>query len=78
MMNDAIEVKVDMTASKRKKRDEGEWRREEGERRKDKEFEQPSSSNPQEARMDMMMKTMEKFMERLTMDTTPLPREFLE
>ena len=75
IMNDAIEVEVNLTAYRIKKRDEGEWRRDEGERRKDKELEQPSTSNSQEARIDERMKTMEKLMERLTVDKEPLPRE---
>ena len=41
----AIEVEVNLTATRNKKRDEGEWRREEGYRRKYKEPEQPFSSN---------------------------------
>ena len=53
--------------------DEGEWRREEGSRRKDKEPKQHSSSNSQEVKMDMMMKAMEKFMEGLSMDGRPPP-----
>ena len=41
MMKDAIEVEVNMNSTRNKKRDEGEWRRDEGERgerRKDKEL----------------------------------------
>ena len=49
--------------------------REQGERRKEKGPTQPSSSNSQEARMDTMMKIMEKMMERLTMENIPSPRE---
>ena len=48
MMKDAIEVEVNLTAARKKERDEGEWRRDErerGERRKDKELKQPSTSN---------------------------------
>jgi len=44
MMNDAVEVEVNLTSARRKKRDEGEWRREEGDRKKGKEPEQPSTS----------------------------------
>ena len=61
MMNDAIEVEINLSVAKEK-------RREEGERREDKEHEKTSSSNSQEARVDMMMKIMENLMERLTMD----------
>ena len=59
MMKDAIEVEVNLVIVRKKKRDEGEWRREdgerirdagywrrvEGERRKDKEPEQLSTSS---------------------------------
>ena len=68
MINDAIEVEINLTAAKEK-------RREEGDIRKDKDPEQPSSSISQEARMDIMMKMMEKLMERLTMDHIPPPIE---
>ena len=68
MMNDAIEVEINMIVAREK-------RREEGERRKENEPTQPSSSNSQEARMDMMMKIMEKLMDRLTMENRPPPSE---
>ena len=42
-MKDAIEVEVKLVAARKKKRDEGEWRREEGERKVDKELEGPST-----------------------------------
>ena len=42
MMKDAIEVEINLTVARKKKRDEGEWRREEGDIRKDKEPKQPS------------------------------------
>ena len=74
-MKDVIEVEVKLTVVRKKKRDEGEWRREERDKRKDKEPEQPYYSNSQEARMDMMMKIMEKLMERLIVDNRPPPRE---
>ena len=67
-MNDAIEVEINLTTAREKMREEGEIR-------KDKEPTQPFSSNSQEARMDMMMETMEKVMERLTMDHNPPPIE---
>ena len=73
MMKDSIEVEVNMTAARKKKRDEGEWRRDEGDRIKEKEPEQPSSSKSQEVGMDMMMKTMEKLMERIFVDIRPPP-----
>ena len=75
MMKDAIEVEVNLAASRNKKRDEGEWRREEGDIMRDKEPEQPSSSNSQEVKMEMMMKSMEKLIERLTMDNRPPTKE---
>ena len=75
MMKYAIKVEVNLTVSRKKKRDEGEWRREEGDRRKEKEPEQHSSSNSQDSRMDMMMKTMEKLMEIFSIDNRPAPRE---
>ena len=37
MMKDSIEVEVNLSFSRKKKRDEGDWRREEGDIRKDKE-----------------------------------------
>ena len=60
------------------RREEGEWRREEGERgerRKDKELEQPSTSSSQEAIIDMMLIAIERMMERLFVDGRPPPRE---
>ena len=68
MMNDAIEIEINLTVAKEKMR-------EEGDRRRDKEPKQTSSSNSQEAMMDMMMKSMENLMERLTMDNRPPPIE---
>ena len=38
MMKDAIELDVNLVVARKKKRDEGEWRREEGERKVDKEL----------------------------------------
>lgn len=78
MMNDAVEVEVNLTSARRKKRDEGDWRREEGDMRKGKEPEQPSTSYTQEVRDNMMMRTMEKLMERLTVDNIPSPRDHQE
>ena len=92
MTKHAIEVELNLTATRKKKRDDGEGRREErerrreegewrryegyrGERRKDKEPKHPSTSSSQEARIDMMLRTMEWMMERLSMDGIPPPRE---
>ena len=55
MMKDTIEVEVDLVAARKKKRDEGEWRREEGEQKVDKELEGPSTLSLQEARIDTML-----------------------
>ena len=75
MMKDAIEVEVNLNASRKKKRDEVEWRRQEGDRIKDKYPQHPSSSISQEARMDIVMKSMERLMERHSMDGRTPPRE---
>ncbi len=74
MINDAIKVEVNLTATRRKNMDEGEWRMEDGDRRKNKEPEQPSSSKSQDARMDMMWKTIDKLMERLSLGNKPPDR----
>lgn len=39
MMNEAVEVEVNLMSARRKKIEEGEWGREEGARRKEKEME---------------------------------------
>ena len=67
-MNDVVEVEINLTAAIEK-------RREEGERRKEKDPPQLSSFKSHEAIMDTMMQTMEKLMERLTMDNRPPPKE---
>ena len=54
-MKDTIEVEVDLVATRQKKRDEGEWRREEGERKVDKELEGPSTLSSQDAIIDTML-----------------------
>ena len=69
MMNEAVEVEVNLTLARRKKVEEGEWRREEGARKREKEAEQPSTSHSQETRDSMIVKTLEKMMERLTVDS---------
>lgn len=74
-MNEAVEVEVNLTSARRKKIEEGEWRREENTRKREKESEQPSTSNSQEARDSMLVKTLEKIMERLAVDGRPPHRE---
>lgn len=65
MMNDAIEVEVDLMASGKMKQKTN------LERRKIKDEIQASSSHSLEARFDSMMKSMEKFMERLVVEDSP-------
>ena len=74
-MKDAIELEVNLVAARKKKRYEGEGIREEGERKVHKEMEHPSTSKLQEDRIDTMLRTMERMMERLSMDGRPPPRE---
>ena len=54
-MKDTIEVEVNLVVVRKNKRDDGEWRREEGERKVDKELEGPSTSSLKEARIDTML-----------------------
>ena len=68
MMNDSLEVEINLTAAKKKGK-------EEGERRKDRELEQSFSSNSEEARMDTMLKPTEELMERITMDNLTPTKE---
>ena len=75
MMKDTIEVEVKLVAARKKKRDEGEWRREEREQKVDKELENPSTLSSQEAIIDTMLRTTEIMMERLFVDGIPPPRE---
>ena len=75
MMKDTIEVEVDLVTARNKKRDDEEWRREEGERKVDKDLEGPSTSILQEARIDTMLWTMERMMERISVDERPPPKE---
>ena len=78
MMKYFIEVEVNLTTARKKKRDEGEWRREEGERgerTKNKEPEKPSTSSSQESRIDTMLRTMERMMERVSVYGRPPPKE---
>ena len=74
MMNEVVEVEVNLTSARRKKVEEGEWRRG-GARKREKEAKQPSTSNSQEARDNMLVKTLEKMMERLAVDGRPRHRE---
>lgn len=75
MMNEAVEVEVNLTSARRKKIEEGEWQREENARKREKETEQPSTSYTQETRDNMIVKTLEKIMERLTVNDQPPHRE---
>ena len=75
MMNEAVEVEVNLMSARRKKIEEGEWRREENTRKRENESEQPSTSNSQEAWDNMLVKTLEKMMERLAVDGRPPHRE---
>ena len=75
MMKDTIELEVDLVTTRKKKIDEGEWRREEGEWKVDKELEGPSTLSLQEARIDTMLWTMERMMERISVDEIPPPKE---
>jgi hypothetical protein len=69
MMNDAIEVEVNLMASRKIKN------KVETEKNKVKEENQPSSSQSSDAKLDMMVKTMEKLVERLTLDNRLVTRE---
>jgi hypothetical protein len=69
MMNDAIEVEANLMASGKIKI------KVEAEKKKVKEENQPSSSKSADIKLDMMVKTMEKLVERLTLDNRPPPRE---
>ena len=75
MMNEAVEVEVNLTLARWKKIEEGEWRREEGTRKREKEVEQPSASHNQETQDSMIVETLEKMMERLPVDSRPTRRE---
>ena len=55
IIKDTIEVEVDLVTVRKKKIDEGEWRREEGERKVDKELEGPSTLSSQDAIIDTML-----------------------
>ena len=72
MMNDAIEVEANLMASRKIKN------KVETEKKKGKEENQPSSSKSWDAKLDMMVKTMETLVERLTLDNRPVPREIKE
>ena len=75
MMNEAVEVEVNLTSARRKKIEEGEWQREENTRKREKESDHPSTSNSQEAKDSMIVKTLEKMMERLAVEGRPPHRE---
>lgn len=69
MMNDTIEVEANLMASGKINI------KVEVEKKKVKEENQPSSSKSTDIKFDMMVKTMEKLVERLTLDNRPPPRE---
>ena len=58
MMKETIEVDVKLVTTRKKKRDEGEWRREERKKKVDKELEHPSTSSSQEAIIETMLRTI--------------------
>ena len=78
MMKDTIEVEVKLVTARKKKRDEGEWRREEVEQKVDKELDQPSTLSSQEDRIETILRTMDRMMERLSVDGIPPSREIQE
>jgi hypothetical protein len=69
MMNDSIEVEANLMAYGKIKI------KVETEKKKFKEENQPSSSKSSDVNLAMMVKTMEKLMERLTLDNRPPRRE---
>lgn len=62
MQNDAIKVEVNMVVAKKSKMGKAKW----------KEEEKPSSLDPED-KIDSMMKTMEKLMDRLALGNTSTP-----
>jgi hypothetical protein len=69
MMTDAIEFKVNLMASGKIKANSGR------DMKKAQDKAQPSTSQTSEERFEMMMRTMEKMMERMALDNRPNPRE---
>jgi hypothetical protein len=67
MMNDAIEVEVNLAASGKIKFQV------EDEKKKIKDEAQPSTSQSSDAKLDLMVKTMEKLVEKLSLDNKPAP-----
>jgi hypothetical protein len=65
MMNDVIEVKVNLMASRKMKQKVDSYRK------KVKDEAQYSSSNSSDVKFDNMMKIMERFMERLVVGDRP-------
>ncbi len=65
MMDDVVEVEVNMIASWKLKQ------RTDNEKKKD----QPSTSEHTDVRLETMMKTMEKFFEKLAIDNRPPCRQ---
>ena len=68
MFTDALEVEANMMAS-------GKMKHRDIDRRKKEEKLPSTSSSTNDVKFEMMMKTMEKLMDRLTMDTRPFNRE---
>jgi hypothetical protein len=72
MMNDAIEVEVNLMASRKiKYNPETDMKKVQGEA-------QPSTSQSSDVKFDLMMKTMERFMENLSLDNKPAIRDQAE
>jgi hypothetical protein len=69
MMSDAIEVEVNLMASgKIKHNPDRDMKKVQGEA-------QPSTSQSSDENFDLMMKTMERFMERMSLDNKPATRD---
>ncbi len=68
MMNAAIEVGDSVLATRRHKQEEGRVREEN----------QPSTSASTNENFDLMMKTMNLMLERLSMDNRPPPKDHVE
>ena len=66
---------MNLVIARKNKIDEGEWKREEGEQKVDKDLENPSIASSQEDRIDTRLRRMERMMERLLVHGIPPPRE---
>ena len=69
MQNDAIEVEVILMASRKVKH------KIESEKKKVKEKNQPSTSQSSNAKFDLMLKTMERIVDKLSLDNRPIVRD---